>query len=122
MNRLIYLLVVVSLFFAHLQADSSAELARELNQVLSDRKLRGIQLEVTKDGNSLFYHNVGTKNNNDPIDADTIFQVASLSKSFSSVAILQLVEKGLLNLNDTLSSIFGFEIKNPFYPETLITL
>jgi D-alanyl-D-alanine carboxypeptidase len=122
MNRLIHLLVLVSLLFSHLRADPSTDLARELNQVLSDRKLRGIQLEVTKDGNSLFYHNVGTKNNKDPIDTDTIFQVASLSKSFSSVAILQLVEKGLLNLNDTLSSIFGFEIKNPFYPETPITL
>ena len=66
---------------------------------------------------------MGTKNtNNDPIDSNTIFMVASLSKSFSSVAILQLIEKGFLNLNDTLTSIFGFGIKNPFYPDTPITL
>ena len=80
-------------------------------------------MEVTRDGKQLFYHDVGTKNtNNDPIDSNTMFMVASLSKSFSSVAILQLIEKGLLNLNDTLTSIFGFEIKNPFYPDTPITL
>jgi D-alanyl-D-alanine carboxypeptidase len=51
-----------------------------------------------------------------------MFMVASLSKSVSGVAIMQLVEKGLLNLNDTLSSILGFEIKNPYYPDVPITV
>lgn len=37
---------------------------------------------------------------------DTIFDIASVSKTFTAVAVLQLVEKGKINLNDTLDMYF----------------
>jgi len=46
----------------------------------------------------------------------------SCSKSFSAVAIMQLVEQGKLKLNDTLSNVLGFEVKNPHFPEVPITV
>jgi CubicO group peptidase (beta-lactamase class C family) len=38
------------------------------------------------------------------------------------VAILQLVEQKKLSLNQSLSSIFGYKIENPFFPGTDITV
>lgn len=35
---------------------------------------------------------------------------------------MQLVEQGKLKLNDTVSSLLGYEVKNPYYPDTAITL
>jgi CubicO group peptidase (beta-lactamase class C family) len=35
---------------------------------------------------------------------------------------MQLVEKGKISLTDTLSSILGFEIRNPYHPNRQITL
>ena len=35
---------------------------------------------------------------------------------------MQLVEQGKLQLNDTLTKILGFEIKNPHYPDVPITV
>lgn len=85
--------------------------------------MRGLQIEITKNAEQIFYHNKGIKNNaNDPVDANTLFRVASCSKSFSSVAIMQLVEQGKLKLNDTVSDILGFEVKNPHFPDVPITV
>ncbi len=51
-----------------------------------------------------------------------MFRIASLSKSFSSVSIMRLVEQGKLKLNDSISGILGFEVKNPYYPDIPITV
>jgi D-alanyl-D-alanine carboxypeptidase len=38
------------------------------------------------------------------------------------VALLQLVEQGKLQLNQSLTSIFGYQIANPYFPDEDITL
>ena len=40
------------------------------------------------------------------IDANTSFNIASVSKQFTAVAVLQLVEKGLVSLDDSLAKFF----------------
>lgn len=51
-----------------------------------------------------------------------MFRIASVSKSFTSVAIMQLVEQGKITLNQSLSSIFGYKIENPFFPGREMTV
>lgn len=48
--------------------------------------------------------------------------MASLSKSPTSVGLLQLVEKGQLRLSDGIGSLLGFEVVNPFFKDKTITL
>ncbi|MCX7863010.1 MAG: beta-lactamase family protein [Bacteroidales bacterium] len=43
-----------------------------------------------------------------PITTETIFQIGSMSKQFTAIAILQLVAKGIIHLNDEV---------NKFYPD-----
>jgi len=52
----------------------------------------------------------------------SIFRIASISKSFSATSIMQLVEAGKLTLDDDLSDLIGFKVRNPKYPEKVITL
>ncbi|MGE9516023.1 MAG: serine hydrolase domain-containing protein [Solitalea-like symbiont of Tyrophagus putrescentiae] len=48
-------------------------------------------------------------NNKDPLNEKSQFQIASLSKTFTAVAILKLYEQGLLDLDDTIQKyIPGF--------------
>lgn len=76
-----------------------------------ERQLRGVQLQLSQEGEVVFNLNLGEKNEAlEPIDNNTVFRIASISKSFSSVALLQLVEQGKLSLNQSLSSIFGYTI------------
>jgi CubicO group peptidase (beta-lactamase class C family) len=45
-----------------------------------------------------------------PNTSDTVFPIGSITKSFTAVAVMQLYEDGLLNLEDPISKYTGFEI------------
>jgi CubicO group peptidase (beta-lactamase class C family) len=84
----------------------------------------GLSVAVIK-GNQLVYnHSFGKKSieENTDLKNDDIFRIASISKSFAATAIMQLIEAKKLSLDDDFSNLVGFNIKNPKYPETIITL
>ena len=51
----------------------------------------------------------------------TIYQVASVSKTVTATAILQLYEQGLFSLDDDVNEFLPFSLRNPAYPGTPIT-
>jgi len=52
---------------------------------------------------------------------DNIFRIASVTKTFTATALLQLYEQGLFDLDDSVSEYLPFDLKNPKYPDTNIT-
>ncbi len=56
-----------------------------------------------------------------PVTAATKFRVASISKTVTTLAIMQLVERGLLDLDADVSEVLGWRLRNPHWPETAIT-
>ncbi|HHZ18720.1 MAG TPA: serine hydrolase [Acholeplasmataceae bacterium] len=57
-----------------------------------------------------------------PVTLETIFRIASISKIVVAMAVLQLVEKQLVGLDDDIGSILGFNIRNPHHPDKKITI
>lgn len=57
---------------------------------------------VDKSGKTLIEHASGTKSidSKDPVDMDTTFWIASMTKIVTTIALLQLVEQGKLALDD----------------------
>lgn len=53
---------------------------------------------------------------------DTIYMLASISKTITATAIMQLVEKNELDLNTDVSDYVCFKLRNPKYPKKKITL
>ncbi|UCB57843.1 MAG: serine hydrolase [Thermoplasmatales archaeon] len=51
----------------------------------------------------------------------TIYAVASISKTVTATALLQLYEQGLFGLDDDINDYLNFSIRNPNYPEDPIT-
>ncbi|KAH7121538.1 beta-lactamase/transpeptidase-like protein [Dactylonectria macrodidyma] len=69
----------------------------------SDRKIAGLVFSAFRnDGQPVFQHAAGTRGiaSEEPMSLDTIFWVASFTKLATSVACMQLVEQGLLQLDD----------------------
>ena len=52
---------------------------------------------------------------------DTVYPVASVTKSITATAIMQLNESGLIDLDDNVSEYLPFDLKNPYYPDVNIT-
>lgn len=123
MKSVIFLAFIIVVLSKTSLSDPSTDLISQLNQLVDSRSLKGLQIEITKNGQPIFNHYKGIKNDmNESIDSNTMFRIASCSKSFSAVAIMQLVEQGKLKLTDSVSSILGFEVKNPHYPDVPITV
>lgn len=95
-------------------------------QAIADKyKAVGVAYAVVKNGkivheNAIGYKNLKTRESLD-VKRD-VFRIASISKSFTATAIMQLVEQGKLSLDDDFSKLVGFSVRNPYYPETVITL
>ena len=84
----------------------------------------GLSVAVVK-GNKVFYnHSFGYKDLDKkiPLNNQDIFRIASISKSFTTTAIMQLVGKGQLKLDQDVSELVGFKVRNPKFPNKVITL
>ena len=57
-----------------------------------------------------------------PFTADTRYRIASISKMFSALCVMRLVEQGTVDLDEDVSKYLGFTLRNPNYPEQKITL
>lgn len=102
--------------------ENKAEAA--IQQIMNDNPVMGISVAVVKNNKFIYTHSFGLKDaeTNTPLTNDNIFRIASISKSFSATAIMQLVEAKKVNLDQDVSELIGFKIRNPKFPETIITL
>lgn len=84
----------------------------------------GISAVVVKDNKIYYNSNYGVKDleTGEPIDDETMFRIASISKSFTATSMMQMVEQGKVSLSDDVSELVGLPIRNPKYPDQPITL
>lgn len=78
-----------------------------LNTIYSDDK-PGASVVVVKNSKTIFKKSFGVSNieTGEKISSSTNFNICSLTKQFTALAILQLVQKNKLSLNDKLSHFF----------------
>ena len=53
---------------------------------------------------------------------DTVYRIGSNTKCITATAIMQLHEKGLLDIDDDINEYLPFSIRNPSYPDNNITI
>lgn len=56
-----------------------------------------------------------------PVTDSTLFMLASVSKTITGLALLQLWESGRFNLDDNINSYLPFSVVNPHFPDSVIT-
>ena len=59
--------------------------------------------------------------NNKPATPDTLYLLASISKTVTATALMQLYEQGLFDLDDDVNEYLPFSLRNPNYPDIPIT-
>ncbi len=67
---------------------------------LAKTPIPGAAVALTRGDETLLVRGYGHDSLGAPITGDTLFRIASLSKSFTSLAVLQLVDAGRLSLDD----------------------
>ncbi len=90
---------------ATLKGDVSMKLDTFMEQFSLENDFHGVVL-VAKDGEILLNQGYGLANRQEhlPNKVDTKFPIASLTKSFTAISILQLEEQGLLSISDPVAT------------------
>ena len=92
-------------------------------ELSKDYRHVGINTLLIKNGKIYTSHEgVKTIGEEEPLDKDTIFRIASVSKMFVALGIMKLYEQGLVDINEDISKYLGYTVRNPHHPEVAITL
>lgn len=121
------LLLTTSAMVAGISSKSFAQAEKaesEINAMMKEMKAVGISVAVVKGEDIVYAHSFGLKNieQNIPLSDQDVFRIASISKSFSATSIMQLRDAGKLAMDDDFSKLVGFTVRNPKYPDKVITL
>jgi CubicO group peptidase (beta-lactamase class C family) len=73
--------------------------------------------EVIWDGSYGFYDLENSKQ----ATTDTIYMVASISKTITGTALMQLFDQDLFDLDDDVNDFLPFNLRNPNFPDDIIT-
>ncbi|SHL35781.1 CubicO group peptidase, beta-lactamase class C family [Chitinophaga jiangningensis] len=104
LTKVLYVLLINCITTATMAQTNSADafLRRKMQQL----RIPGLQAAVVKDGKVVFLRSYGYANVEDSVRVQdrTVFSINSCTKAFTGVAAVQLVEKGLLDLNAPVSA------------------
>jgi CubicO group peptidase (beta-lactamase class C family) len=110
--------LLVSLFFSSIALQSHAQSTRAmiagLDSIRTALKIPGMAVALMRGDTVLFEEGLGYADveHKIPVTPNTTFGVASLTKTFTSTLIMQLVEQGKLSL-DTPVTAYGQDLGNP---------
>lgn len=98
-----------------------------LADLLADAAARygavGMQAAVLSDGEVIHTAEYGwAQKNTVPVTADTMYRVASLTKTVVSMVAHRLMDEGKLGLDDDISDYLGVTVRHPDYPDVPITV
>ena len=103
-------------------------LETEIQKIMKRFKAIGTSVAVVKDNRICYTQTFGYN----PDYSDTtlrraipvngVFMIQSISKTFISTAIMQLVERKMLSLDDDVNKYLNFKVRNPKYPDIPITI
>jgi CubicO group peptidase (beta-lactamase class C family) len=113
--------MLVTLIQAFAQSEK-AEAA--IQSIMQSSPVVGLSVAVVKNNKVIYNHSFGFKDVEKqlPLTNQSIFRIASISKSFTTTAIMQLVAEKKIRLDQDISELVGFKVRNPAYPNTIITL
>ena len=106
MKSLLTIISLIIFFIGKAQPSISKEKSTEIDKyiehIMSDQKIPGLALAITYNGQVLKKQTYGLSSMeyNVPVSDSSTFWLASVSKHFTATAIMQLFEKGILDLDD----------------------
>ena len=96
------LLIVLGSLFTHTAYGDETDVL--IGNIMAERHIPGLQLAVVKNGKIIKLQGYGESNlqHSVKVTNETIFPINSMTKAFTGVAIMQLVEQGKLSLDDSI--------------------
>ncbi|MGX5858754.1 serine hydrolase domain-containing protein [Dyadobacter jiangsuensis] len=90
---------------------------------LQDLRVPGLAAAKVENGQVSWTRYYGFQNVEQkiPVSDSTVFHIASISKTVTAAAVMQLEAKGYFQLDDDINRFLPFSVANPLFPATPIT-
>ena len=123
-KQIILALVAGAMLVTSCSSPTEKRIDAAIQEVMQQYDCVGVTAVVLKDGEVIYdkafgYKDLDTK---EPLSTSHMMRIASISKSFTATGLMKQVEKGIISLDDDISDLIGFQIRNPHHPEVPITL
>ena len=115
--------IILSLLILQSISLSGQNINKQLQNIFDNNELMGMAAIAVHNDSIIYSGNFGLSDHsrNIPVTDSTLFRVASISKTVAATALMTLYDKGLFKLDDDISNILGFTIRNTYYPDIAIT-
>lgn len=96
----------------------------KIEAVFKESDIPGMGISIFNEDTVLFQQGYGFANKaiGDPYSANSVHNIASVSKTFVAVALMQCIEKGLFTLETPINDILPFQVINPNHPTDKILI
>ncbi len=93
------------------------------DKISKDYDAVGVQIAVMKNHELLYTYEYGHSNleSGKLLTSDNKYRVASLAKFVTDAVFMKLCELGKVSVDGDISDYLGFEARNPYYPDVVIT-
>jgi serine-type D-Ala-D-Ala carboxypeptidase/endopeptidase len=100
------------------------KLKETIQSLVNNNKTNAAIVVGLVDPNGTQFYSYGNMSNANPItvDKDTIFAIGSITKVFTTILLADMVNSGLVNLDDPIEKYFPPSVKAPTYNGQKITL
>ncbi|WP_438433137.1 serine hydrolase domain-containing protein [Gorillibacterium sp. sgz500922] len=97
---------------------------QEMQSIIERHRIVGLAAAVVKREGTVWSDSWGYRNLalRLPMEPDTVFRIASVSKLAVAAAYLQLVEEGVCRLDQDIGELLGYPVRNPRYPDKPVTV
>ncbi len=91
---------------------TQAQINEVVTTVMQEKHIPGLSIAVSMPGGKVIENSYGLANleYRQPVEKDSIFEIGSISKTFTAIGIMMLQEEGKLSVNDRITNYF------PQYP------
>jgi len=103
--------------------ESTDSIDNLIETLMSFGHISALSVAIVKDDEMIWADGYGLSDREQGKEAteDVIYLVASISKTFTATALMQLYEQGLFDLDDDVNDYLNFNLRNPQHPDEKIT-
>lgn len=120
--------ILLSVFYIQTYGQTTTsigeQLTEDLQHIYSQNHIVGFSVAIVNQERILYSKGFGYSDiyNKKLYTDNTIQNIASISKTFIGIALLKAQELGQLNLDDPIDNYLPFEVSNPRFPNSAITI
>ncbi|MGB5895919.1 MAG: serine hydrolase domain-containing protein [Ignavibacteriaceae bacterium] len=130
MNKIIFIITALLLFLMintcsviDPDVESLSDIDAEIKKEMNEHQIPFLSASVIKNDRIVWQKHYGNSavSSSTP-DSESIYPIASVSKTIIVTAVMQLYEQGLICLDADLNGYLPFSLRNPNYPDQIITI